>query len=244
MNTGAKHLFFDVDNTITRSKSPITPEHEAMFVELSKTHDMVIVSGSKQTDIWGRFTDASKGTFYTLAQNGNCAFDTEKNELWKRLLTDAQKGAIYTFIEKVRAHTRPPVSNEDDLIEDRGCQIAFSFIGHHEKIDIKERFDPDFSVRKKVLTDLRLEVENLSNNFNIEISIGGTTNLDIYEKGKNKGFNSRALCELNGWDMNDCLYFGDALFPGGNDYTVVGILPTQHVKDYKETYEFLKHFLK
>lgn len=243
MNTRAKHLFFDVDNTITRSKTPITPEHEAIFVELSKTHDMVIVSGSKQTDIWGRFTEASNGTFYTLAQNGNYAFDTQKNELWKRLLTDTQKTAIYAFIEKVRQHTRPAVSNEDDLIEDRGCQVAFSFIGHHEKIEIKERFDPDFSVRKKVLSDLSAEVAHLSDTFNIEISIGGTTNLDIYEKGKNKGFNAQALCELNHWNVTDCVYFGDALFPGGNDYTVVGILTTQPVKDYKETYELLKNFL-
>jgi HAD superfamily hydrolase (TIGR01484 family) len=240
MNTQAKHLFFDVDNTITRSKSPITPEHETIFLDVAKTHDMIVVSGSKQQDIWGRFTDASAGSYYTLAQNGNYAFDKERNELWKRLLTDTQKQAIFAFIEKVRAHTHPPVSDENDLLEDRGCQVAYSFIGHHEKIEIKEKFDPTFEVRKKVLADLAADVQKLSDEYNIEISIGGTTNLDIYEKGKNKGFNTKALCEMKGWKIEDCLYFGDALFPGGNDYTVVGILPTQHVKDYKETYELLK----
>ncbi len=242
MNTNAKHLFFDVDNTITRSKSPILPEHEALFVELSKTHDMVIVSGSKQTDIWGRFTDASKGTFFTLAQNGNYAFDRNKGELWKRLLSDEQKRAIYAFIEKMHAHTHPPVSDEHDLIEDRGCQIAFSFIGHHEKIEIKERFDPTMAVRLQILSDLKEDVQRLSDDFGIEMAIGGTTNIDIYLKGKHKGFNSKALCDLLGWNIEDTLYFGDLLMPGGNDYTVVGILPTQPVKDYKETYEFLKHF--
>ncbi len=243
MNTHAKHLFFDVDNTLTRSKSPITPEHEELFIQVAKNHDMVVVSGSKQTDIWGRFTERSKGTYFTLAQNGNYAFDTDGTELWKRLLTTAQKEALYDFIKKVRAHTNPPVSNENDLIEDRGCQVAFSFIGHHEQIEIKERFDPDFSVRKRVLHDLASEVDMLGRDFNIEISIGGTTNLDMYEKGKNKGFNAKELCMLKGWNTEDCIYFGDALFPGGNDYTVVGTLPTQPVKDYKETYELLAQFL-
>jgi HAD superfamily hydrolase (TIGR01484 family) len=243
MNTNAKHLFFDVDNTITRSKSPITPEHETLFLEVGKTHDMIIVSWSKQVDIWGRFTAASENAFYTLAQNGNCAFDMQKKMMWERPLSEVQKQAIYVFIEKVRAHTRPPVTNENDLIEDRGSQIAFSFIGHHERIEVKEVFDPNFEKRKKVLADLTHEVTELSEKFNIEITIGGTTNLDIYEKGKNKGFNTKALCELKGWSTEDCVYFGDALFPGGNDYTVVGVLPTQSVKDYKETYELLKKFL-
>lgn len=243
MNTAAKHLFFDVDNTITRSKSPILPEHEALLVELSRRYDMVIVSGSKQTDIWGRFTPAAEGTFYTLAQNGNYAFDKNKEELWKRLLSDEQKQAIYAFIEKMHAHTHPPVSDEHDLIEDRGCQIAFSFIGHHEKIEIKEQFDPTTAVRAGILSDLRDDVQQLSDVYGVEMTIGGTTNIDIYLKGKHKGFNAKALCELKGWNVDDALYFGDLLMPGGNDYTVVGVLPTQPVKDYKETYELLKQFL-
>ncbi|MFM2414893.1 MAG: hypothetical protein RI911_586 [Candidatus Parcubacteria bacterium] len=243
MNTNAKHLFFDVDNTITRSKTPILPEHEAILVEISKTRDIIVTSGSKQTDIWGRFTDMSQGCFYTLAQNGNYAFDKNKQELWKRLLNDSQKQAIYAFIEKMHGHTHPPVRDEHDLIEDRGCQIAFSFIGHHEQIEIKERFDPTGSVRKKMLEDLHDDVQRLAEEHDIEMTIGGTTNIDIYLRGKHKGFNTKAMCELQGWSIDDSIYFGDLLIPGGNDYTVVGVLPTQAVNDYKHTYELLKQFL-
>jgi hypothetical protein len=45
------------------------------------------------------------------------------------------------------------------------------------------------------------------------------------------------------WQKEDCLYIGDALFPGGNDETVVGVIPTQLVKDYHATYTYLSSIL-
>ncbi|MFZ2593646.1 MAG: HAD-IIB family hydrolase [Minisyncoccia bacterium] len=238
-----KHLFFDVDNTLTRSKSPILPEHAEILRKISDRFDIIIVSGSKQEDIAGRFAQVDPVKSFVLSQNGNHAVDQHGELLWERKLSDTQKQAIYAFIEKARAHTHPPVSDESDLIEDRGCQIAFSFLGHHEKIELKEKFDPKFEVRNKVLHDLSADVEILSKDFGIEISNGGTTNLDIYLKGKNKGFNSKALIDLCGWNVDECMYFGDALLPGGNDYSVVGIIPTHQVADYKETFSILKELL-
>ncbi len=238
-----KHFFFDVDNTLTRSKSPILPEHEQILIELGKKADVIVVSGSSEKNIWGRLTDASNGSYYSLTQNGNRAFDRKRALLWERLLSDSQKKAIEAFIVKVREHTPTVVPDENDLLEDRGCQMAFSFIGQHADIDLKEKFDPDFAKRRKVLKDLHADVEALDRDHGLEITIGGTTNLDIYLKGKNKGFNSNELMNKNGWVKGECLYTGDALFPGGNDETVVGIMETKQVKDYHETYDFLSSVL-
>jgi hydroxymethylpyrimidine pyrophosphatase-like HAD family hydrolase len=135
------------------------------------------------------------------------------------------------------------VPDENDLLEDRGCQMAFSFIGQHADINLKEKFDPDFSKRRKVLEDLHDEVAKLGDEYGIEVTIGGTTNLDIYLKGFNKGYNARQLMDLMKWEADECLYTGDALFPGGNDETVVGVMPTHAVKDYHETYSYLSDIL-
>ena len=121
--------------------------------------------------------------------------------------------------------------------------MAFSFIGQHADINLKEAFDPDFSKRRKVLADLHEEVEKLEKDYALEITIGGTTNFDIYQKGLNKGHNVRVLIDRMGWQTEDCVYVGDALFPGGNDETVVGVIPTHPVKDYKETYEYLTQLI-
>ena len=42
------------------------------------------------------------------------------------------------------------------------------------------------------------------------------------------------------WKKEDCLYVGDALFPGGNDETVIGIVPTHAVKDPDDTFRFIE----
>lgn len=238
-----RHFFFDLDNTLTRSKSPIVPEHEDLLVELGAKADVIIVSGSSEKNIWSRLTDKSRGSYYSLTQNGNRAFDKDRTLLWERLLTEEQKEAVRRFVVLARAHTPTVVPDENDLLEDRGCQMAFSFIGQHADIELKERFDPDFSKRRKVLADLHEEVETLQHAHGLEITIGGTTNLDVYQKGMNKGHNVRALIERKGWDPAACLYTGDALFPGGNDDTVVGVIPTREVKDYHETYHFIKEQL-
>ncbi|HUO56174.1 MAG TPA: HAD-IIB family hydrolase [Candidatus Paceibacterota bacterium] len=238
-----KHFFFDVDNTLTRSKSPVLPEHEQIFVAFAKRFDVIVVSGSSEKNVWGRFTDASAGTFYTLAQNGNRAFDKSRALLWERLLTDEQKKAIEAFVVLARKHTPTVVPDENDLLEDRECQMAFSFIGQHADINLKEQFDPDFSKRRKVLADLHEQVERLGTEYGLEITIGGTTNLDIYMKGFNKGYNARSVMEHYDWKADECLYTGDALFPGGNDETVVGVMETKPVKDYRETYEYLGSLL-
>ncbi|HVM73456.1 MAG TPA: HAD-IIB family hydrolase [Candidatus Paceibacterota bacterium] len=239
----AKHFFFDFDNTLTRSKSPILPEHEEILVAFAKRADVIVVSGSSEKNIWSRMTDRSKGSYYSLTQNGNRAFDKDRVLLWELPLSESQKEAIKKFILLARAHTPTIVPDENDLLEDRGCQISFSFIGQHADINLKEKFDPDFSKRRAILKDLHEEVERLGQEHGIEVTIGGTTNFDIYQKGKNKGYNCRKLMDHYTWQKDECLYIGDALFPGGNDETVVGVMETKPVKDYRETYEYLGSLL-
>lgn len=233
-----RHFFFDFDNTITRSKSPIMPEHEEILIRFAQRHDVIIVSGSSEKNIWSRLSDASRGSYFSLTQNGNRAFDKQRNLLWERALSPEQKAAAERFALLARAHTPTVVPDESDLLEDRGCQMAFSFIGQHADIAIKEKFDPDFSKRRKVLADLREEVAKLEES-GLEVTIGGTTNLDIYLKGYNKGYNAKQLMDLMKWSSDECLYIGDALFPGGNDETVVGVMPTRAVANYHETYAYL-----
>lgn len=236
-----KHFFFDLDNTLTRSKSHVAPEHKPILRKLVERAGVVVVSGHPEKDIRTHLEDVTG--YYILAQNGNVAQKPDGEILWKRKLSDEQVSAIHAFIEKARKHLAYKVRDENDIIEDRGAQVAFSLIGHHENQDIKDAFDPDHAKRKKMLEDMRDDVELLRDKYNVEILIAGTTNLDIIERGKNKGYNISEFIKALGWKKEDCIYVGDALFSGGNDETVVGIIPTKPVKDYRETYDYLKTML-
>jgi phosphomannomutase len=232
-----KHVFFDLDNTLTPSKSLIEEKHIPLFRKLCELKDVIVVSGHGEKDIKNHL--GLVGSYYILGQNGNRAEMKDGSLLWNNSLSHEQKGAIMQFIAKARVHLAYKVSNENDIMEDRDSQIAFSLIGHHEDKKIKDAFDPGGAKRRKLMKDMKDDLDALKK-VGVEMTIGGTTNLDIYQYGKNKGYNVREFLKKMDWDKDDCLYIGDALFPGGNDETVIGVIPTHAVKDYNETYEFIE----
>jgi len=238
-----KHIFFDLDNTLTPSKSLILSEHAQILKKLCERIDVIVVSGHGATDIRKHLTPALQGLYHILGQNGNRAETRDGRVLWNRSLSKDQKDAILTFISKARARLNLKVRDENDIIEDRDSQIAFSLIGHHEDHTKKDAFDPGGKKRIALLKDMAADVKVLEK-AGVEVRIGGTTNLDIFEYGKNKGYNVPAFMEKMKWNKDDCLYVGDALFPGGNDETVVGKIPTHAVADYRETYIYIEQLLK
>ena len=244
-----KHFFFDLDNTLTPSKSLIEPEHLPVFKALSEQADVIVVSGHGENDIRKHLRPELDRSYHVLGQNGNRAVTKSGEILWNRSLSDQQKMAIRAFIAHAREELKrsgivTTVKDESDIVEDRDSQIAFSLIGHHENKAIKDAFDSDFEKRRSVLeaAEANGEMKKLTE-ASVEARIGGTTNIDFFQLGKNKGYNVAAFIEKMGWKKDDCIYLGDALFPGGNDETVVGVIPTHAVRDYRETYEFLKKML-
>lgn len=238
-----RHFFFDLDNTLTRSKQHIEPSHAEILEKLTKHADVVVVSGHDEGSIKDHLGEGLKSHYYILSQNGNHAEDRAGAVLWEHKLSPAQVEAIHTFIAKARAKLALQVRDENDLIDDRGCEVAYSLIGHHENIETKEAFDPKSEKRMRLLADMQDDAGKLGKEANVEVRVGGTTVLDFMEKGKNKGYNIAEFIKRFKWDANDCVYVGDALFHGGNDETVMGIIPIKAVKDYRETYSYLQELL-
>ena len=244
-----KHYFFDLDNTLTPSKSLIEEAHVPILRALCERADVIVVSGHGEKDIRKHLRPELEGNYYILGQNGNRAVTKDGTVLWNNSLLDNQKKAVVAFIEWAREELRrngtvTSVKDENDIVEDRDSQIAFSLIGHHEDKAKKDAFDPDFMKRRAILAGavLNKEMEKLTS-AGVEARIGGTTNIDFFRLGKNKGYNVAAFIEKMGWNKDDCIYIGDALFPGGNDDTVNGVIPTRGVKEYRETYEYLSSIM-
>lgn len=231
-----KHLFFDLDNTVTRSRTEITLEMESVLKKaVLRGMDVIIVSGARVEQSKKQMKNFP--AIY-LGQNGNDAEDDrdEKSvKLWVNKLNEEERSEIMAHIKSIPRTW--PVSDEGDLIQDRGSQVSYSLLGHNENLEKKEAFDPDFSRRKKILLD------HPFNSKNLDVKMGGTTCLDYFQKGKNKGFNIGVLLKKMNWQKEECVYAGDALFPGGNDDTVIGVIHTKPVKDPEETLAFLKSFI-
>lgn len=232
------HIFFDMDGTLTRSRSLIEPEMKQALIDLMKSgRDVIVVSGADVPQMKKQITEElfSSG-IYAMSQNGNSAFDKNGSALWQNVLSAEDKLEINEHINTVRTNLSGLFvgTDENDLIQDRGCQISLSLVGHHAELERKEKFDPDSSKRKEILKQFPL----ISNR--VEARIGGTTCLDYFEKGKNKGWNVKQMIAKMGWRPEDCIYVGDALFEGGNDETVKGIIDTHAVDSPEGTASFIQ----
>ncbi len=237
-----KRFFFDLDNTLTPSKAHLLPQHAPIFGQLCDAADVIVVSGHGENDIRNHLGHEFDGRYHVLGQNGNRAVTKSGDLLWNRSLSQSQKDATLAFIDKLRQHLHYEVRDENDLIDDRDSQIAYSLIGHHEAPEKKNAFDPKHEIRLGLLKEFSEDVEKLKH-ANVEVRSGGTTVLDFFEYGKNKGYNVAAFIDALQWKKDECLYLGDALFPGGNDETVIGIIETKAVNGPDDTFIFIKEML-
>lgn len=174
----------------------------------SLPHDIVIVSGSTIPQMQTQIPNLAARR---LGQNGNHAFDLDGTELWREALTDEHRTQIHDHIAEVTKLLDHELRDEWNPIEDRGAQITFSPIGNTAPIEHKKTYDPDRSKRKALLETVPFESADLV------VKIGGSTSFDYFHKDKHKGSNVARVIDHCGWLREDCLYFGDGLYPGGND---------------------------
>ena len=76
----------------------------------------------------------------------------------------------------------------------------------------KEKWDPDFAKRKKIKAILDTFIPEFS------VRIGGSTSVDITKPGIDKAYGIGKLRDILAVSIQEMIYIGDALFPGGNDY--------------------------
>lgn len=240
------HVFFDLDNTLTLSRDRMAAVHVPTFDRLCKIKDVIVVTGGAEEQIRKQIPFEAKGAFYMLSQQGNYAVHKNGDVLWRNKVTPEQERAVRAFAKRLTdeftKENNITLSDPDDIFENRGSQFASSVLGFHESNERKYSADPDQSKRRALLARHPSELQRLRE-AGIEAMPAGTTTFDFILLGKNKGFNITQLVEREGWKKGDCLYIGDALFPGGNDETVIGVIPTRAVKNPDDTFRFIEENL-
>lgn len=228
-----KHLFFDMDQTVAPARQPILPEMYELLDGLS--HDIIIVSGQEVPKIGWQSNELPA---FTLGQNGNHATDVANQELWNIPLDEVHRTEIMNHIESIIKVLDHDLNHDWNPIEDRGAQITFSPIGNTAPVEHKMSYDPDRKKREFLMKEVPFTSAELV------VKIGGSTSLDYIHKDRHKGTNVQKLIDLMGWNNDECIYFGDGLFPGGNDEAVIGVIETVPVDDHEDTYRKLQAFLR
>lgn len=226
---------FDLDGTLALSKQPLLDTMGEALADLLGVAHVAVISGGDwpqfQKQVVNRLparADLSK--LWLMPTTGTKLYkyqDGAWKAVYAELFNDEVKWQILiAFDQALEATGFKPEQTWGDRIEDRGSQITFSALGQEAPIHAKEIWDPDFAKRKIIQADLRTRLPDVS------INMGGATSIDITQKGVNKGYGLKRLRDASNIPLEEMIFIGDAIFPGGNDYPAKEIgLKTVCVRD-------------
>lgn len=221
-------IAFDIDGTLTRSKSPIEDnplvdtDMSDLLNKLMGKYKVAIISGASMQQFQNQIlahltkdTDLLKN-MYLLPTNGS-TMCTYTGSDWDcptpDMLTQDEKDKIYEAFNKMFAEVgfHIPEHIYGEVIEDRGSQITFSAFGQKAPVEIKEAWDKDHHKREQMISALAKYLPDFASH------IGGTTSIDVTRKWIDKAYGLRKLLKYLNIDSQKLLYVGDELQPGGND---------------------------
>jgi HAD superfamily hydrolase (TIGR01484 family) len=249
-----KIIAFDIDGTLTASKTLITESMAYLIKELIKQKMVIAIAGGSFKQMETQFlppfsNDDSMIPFIHnlifLPTSGSQRYefdrikkewqltdkeplDSKVKERAKKLLQEVIDNPIYEI----------PPNPTGNIIEDRDTQITFTPNGQQAPVEVKLRFDPDRKKREKIRAMLEPKLPEVS------ILINGTSSIDILPKGFNKAVGLMRFLNKIGLKKSDVIFVGDGLFPGGNDYAVFEVgIETIAVKGPEETESLIKQWL-
>lgn len=249
----SKNTFvFDLDGTLTVTKSPITEPVSGLLRKLLLRRKVAVMGGgtyaqfreqlvghlgAKPDELANLYLFPTCGTQFYMYDPKGRGF----KQVYSHELSDKEKGFIISALEAAVKESGVPLPEVTygSRIEDRGSQITFSAMGQQAPAEKKARWDPGHAKRKGIAE--RLD-KLLGGKF--EARIGGTTSIDVTRAGQDKAYGIAMICENIGTTVSDIVFIGDALFEGGNDYSVTKTgVETVQVSSPDDTAELIRAVL-
>jgi phosphomannomutase len=215
-------IVFDLDGTLTESKSPLKPDMAYALTALLGQKKVAVIGGGT----YGQFTKqfvkrlhwppallanlflfpTTSTSFYRYRKGG------WKNVYQKKFTPVEKKRIMCAFDEAFKAtrYARPK-KMWGKMIEDRGSQITFSALGQKAPVAAKERWNKKSDVRPALMKIMKRSLKEF------EMRSGGLTSIDVTQKGIDKAYGVRQIEKTLKIPVKDMLFIGDALYPGGND---------------------------
>jgi phosphomannomutase len=227
----AKELIvFDLDGTLTETKSNLEPYMSRVLVTLLKSKKVAVIGGGTYRQFKKQFV--SRLTCPPALLTRLFLFPTTATSFyryhggWKKvyaleLSKKARQQVKQAFRDVLREiHYVRPQKVYGKVLEDRGSQMTFSALGQ----DIVARLGKKGVQMKKEWTQkntpLKFKITKLVARRlpGLEVRASGFTSIDVTRKGIDKEYGVRQIEKYLHMPIRKMLFVGDALFPGGNDY--------------------------
>jgi HAD superfamily hydrolase (TIGR01484 family) len=213
-------IVFDLDGTLAQSKAALDSEMSTLLDKLMLTVKVAVISGGAwaqfQKQVLSHLTVDDRLKKLSLLPTCGTKFYRYDGQ-WEKLYSedfsdDERKKVISSLTKAIEQSGFKPEKVWGELIEDRGSQITYSALGQEAPLDAKVKWDPDFAKRNKIKSFLDTLLPEFS------VRMGGATSIDVTKPGIDKAYGIRKLRDILGISIDEMIFVGDALFPGGNDY--------------------------
>ncbi len=233
-----KLIVFDLDGTLAESKAPLDAEMAKLLAALLGIVKVAVISGGDwpqfEKQVLANLPHGERLKNLSLLPTCGTKFYQYVGD-WKKIYSedftsDEKKKIISSLKQAIKSAGFKAEKVWGETIEDRGSQITFSALGQQAPIEEKKKWDPDFTRRKKIKALLDKLIPGFS------VRLGGTTSVDVTKPGIDKAYGIRKLRDTLGIAIDEMIFIGDALFPGGNDYPAeqAGVLSIR-VRDPNES---------
>jgi phosphomannomutase len=246
-----KIIIFDLDGTLTKSKSDLDQEMASLICELLRLRYVAVTSGCSfqqfETQFLSRLPGNSKlcnlllfptcsASGYYYDRKRGCFYQAYTNHLSVRDVKKILRSFQTVFAETKYVH---PAKTYGPVFENRGSQLTFSALGQKAPLRFKRKWDPNQQKRLRLRKLLRTLLPDF------EVSIGGTTSIDVTRKGVDKTLCVKKLKERLRVARKGMLFVGDALFRGGNDYIMKSTgIKCISVSGPKETKKLIRRIIR
>ncbi len=242
--TKKKIIIADVDETICESCQQISQEMaEQINRMVASGYTFAFISGTKAEDLQNMISSrvnekhhllATTGTKYVLMEPGS------HSTIYNCSLNQTEKEEILIALDKlIQQYQIVSLTTKEDQVQDRDSQITLSAIGRHASSELKAKYDIDGSKRQVWIEFLKGLLGE-----KYDYKIGGTTSLDITQKGLDKEWGIRKFLKHHALSSEEVLFMGDKIYPGGNDYPAIKVVDCLAVKSPRDTLDKLKTIFK
>lgn len=231
----SKYLF-DVDGTLTPSRSVIDPDFASWFLSFCESREVYLVTGSDKPKTLEQVGQSIYNKCRRVYQcNGNEVY--EGNSLMRTSVIELPEQIHEMFDYWLKASQFPHRSGRH--VEERPGLVNFSIVGRGCGRRAREAYVSwDNSVDER-----RTIAATLSNAFGdkYNFQVAGETGIDITLKGRGK---EQVLTDFEKSDS--ILFIGDKCDEGGNDHDIaqaVNAMPQgkyHNVSNWMQTWEILK----
>lgn len=239
---------FDLDDTLAPSKSPLPQRMAEALRQLLDCTQVAVISGGALPQFQLQLLEnlganpeqlnqlhlmPTCGTRYCRFEGGQLV------DVYNHPLPESTRRRVKDALEAAARGLGLWVENPwGEVIEDRGSQITFSALGQAAPLDAKRAWDPDGKKRAALVDEVSASVPDL------EVRSGGSTSVDVTQRGIDKAYGMARLEQATGLGRADVLFIGDRLDEGGNDYPVKAAgWRTQAVSDWEDTASYLEALL-